>query len=287
MISPRPVLIGLCFAAAGMLLICDPAEGRNPYRKAFFDVYPAAEDTQLGDLPSNAGHCGACHFDFDGGGQRNPYGLEVEVALGSGLFASDQDAIASLAGNDADNDGFSNAVEITETALFSNTPTFPGLAAGNLSAALNVTLSEVEPYLTPSGSTDTTPPTIVLNSPNGSETLAGAATTTVAWTADDASGISHVDLYISEDGGSTWMPVAVDLEDTGSYQWFVPNRPGPTLMRAEAHDNAGNEAADDSEPMPAENVDLLHRGKRIVDLDVKNEPGKLLDLVVGQHVRAS
>ena len=31
--------------------------------------------------------------------------------------------------------------------------------------------------------------------------------------------------------------------------------------------------------MPAENVDLMHRGKRAVDLDVKNEPEKLLDLV--------
>src|SRR3954464_3448016 len=30
--------------------------------------------------------------------------------------------------------------------------------------------------------------------------------------------------------------------------------------------------------IPAEDLDLLHRGKRIVDLDVKTEPGKLLDL---------
>ncbi|OCB56225.1 carnitine dehydratase [Mycobacterium vulneris] len=36
--------------------------------------------------------------------------------------------------------------------------------------------------------------------------------------------------------------------------------------------------------MPAENVDLLHRGKRIVDLDVKSEPGKLLDLVAKADV---
>jgi alpha-methylacyl-CoA racemase len=28
--------------------------------------------------------------------------------------------------------------------------------------------------------------------------------------------------------------------------------------------------------IPAEDLDLLHRGKRIVDLDVKSEPGKLL-----------
>ncbi|MCV7283941.1 CoA transferase [Mycolicibacterium wolinskyi] len=36
--------------------------------------------------------------------------------------------------------------------------------------------------------------------------------------------------------------------------------------------------------MPPENVDLLHRGKRIVDLDVKAEPGKLLDLVAKADV---
>lgn len=36
--------------------------------------------------------------------------------------------------------------------------------------------------------------------------------------------------------------------------------------------------------MPAENVDLLHRGKRIVDLDVRAEPGKLLDLVAKADV---
>ncbi|WP_304113885.1 CaiB/BaiF CoA-transferase family protein [Mycolicibacterium bacteremicum] len=31
--------------------------------------------------------------------------------------------------------------------------------------------------------------------------------------------------------------------------------------------------------MPAENVDLLHRGKRVVDLDVKREPQVLLDII--------
>jgi alpha-methylacyl-CoA racemase len=36
--------------------------------------------------------------------------------------------------------------------------------------------------------------------------------------------------------------------------------------------------------MPAEDRDLLHRGKRIVDLDVKSEPGKLLDLVAKADV---
>jgi CoA-transferase family III len=36
--------------------------------------------------------------------------------------------------------------------------------------------------------------------------------------------------------------------------------------------------------MPAENVDLLHRGKRVVDLDVKNDPQTLLDLVAKADV---
>ncbi|MEZ0052135.1 alpha-methylacyl-CoA racemase [Mycobacterium sp. MAA66] len=36
--------------------------------------------------------------------------------------------------------------------------------------------------------------------------------------------------------------------------------------------------------MPAENVDLLHRGKRVVDLDVKSEPGRLLELAAKADV---
>ncbi|MBI3692967.1 MAG: CoA transferase [Mycolicibacterium aromaticivorans] len=36
--------------------------------------------------------------------------------------------------------------------------------------------------------------------------------------------------------------------------------------------------------MPAENVDLMHRGKRVVDLDVKNQPEALLDLAAKADV---
>lgn len=247
MFRQRPTAVPVFVAAIAMLLLSGSAEARNPYRKAFFDVYPAAEATQLGELPSNAGHCGACHFDFDGGGQRNPYGLEFEVALGSGLYAGEEEAIAAIAGGDADNDGFINEVEITETVLFTNTPTFPGLAAGNYASAVNVTLTDLEPYLTPSGSTDNTPPTVALTAPNGGESAPATGTFTVTWTADDASGIDHVNLAISDDGGSTWKTVAADLDDTGSLDWFVPNMPGATVMRVEAYDGAGNEAHDDSD----------------------------------------
>ena len=36
--------------------------------------------------------------------------------------------------------------------------------------------------------------------------------------------------------------------------------------------------------MPAENIDLMHRGKRVVDLDVKSEPGVLLELAAKADV---
>ena len=36
--------------------------------------------------------------------------------------------------------------------------------------------------------------------------------------------------------------------------------------------------------MPPENVDLMHRGKRVVDLDVKNQPEALLDLAAKADV---
>ncbi len=36
--------------------------------------------------------------------------------------------------------------------------------------------------------------------------------------------------------------------------------------------------------MPPENVDLMHRGKRVVDLDVKNQPHALLDLAAKADV---
>ena len=62
----------------------------------------------------------------------------TEVAMESGNYGSTQEAIASVAGSDSDNDGYSNLVEITDTANFGNTPTFPGLSAGNLGGVLNV-----------------------------------------------------------------------------------------------------------------------------------------------------
>ena len=115
-----------------LLILAGTSQARNPIRSAFFNVYPAADGTWIETLPSNSSHCGVCHFDFDGGGPRNPYGLAVEIAIDSGQYADDEEAILSLEGEDLDADGYNCLIEITDLLNFGNTPTFPGLSAANL-----------------------------------------------------------------------------------------------------------------------------------------------------------
>ena len=87
-----------------ILITVEQAQARNPYRKNFFDVYSSAESTRIGTLPSNDNHCGVCHYNFDGGGARNLYGLAVEATDRS------ESAILGLDGDDSDGDGFSNGI---------------------------------------------------------------------------------------------------------------------------------------------------------------------------------
>lgn len=234
-----PVSLGILLCAGG------PADARNPIKNTFFDFYPVAEGTQLEDLPSSASHCGVCHFDFDGGGQRNPYGLGIEVGLGGGL--SNQEAILAIAGNDSDNDGFDNETEITAVETFANTPTFPGLSETNYTGAINIPLDEITPYLTPSGGSDITPPVVTVTSPSGGEVMAAGSFFAIHYTATDESGVAYVNIDLSDDGGEEYKPVAIHLDPSGGYSWFVPNRPGTTnLIRVEAVDLAGNEGEGES-----------------------------------------
>lgn len=217
----------------------DQAAARNPYRRAFFDRYPAADGTALNDLPSNSSHCGVCHFDFDGGGTRNPYGLALEVRLSGGMNIDAAIADAELL--DSDSDGFSNVIEITDTVNWSNTPTFPGLKDNNVNDVLNVDLADLLGVLTPSGGSDTTAPEVTVLAPSGGEAWTPNTVQTVSWSASDASGISAVDILLSGDGGATWKQLAKGLPNNGGHAQFVPNLPSSqSLIRVVATDNAGN-----------------------------------------------
>ncbi|UCG51069.1 MAG: T9SS type A sorting domain-containing protein [Candidatus Latescibacterota bacterium] len=235
----RSRLLPVLFSILIALLITSDAYTRNPIRNAFFNVYPGAEGSRLDDLPSNAGHCGLCHYDFDGGGTRNWYGAAVEVARQSA--GTDEEAISVVALFDQDNDGYLSETEITDLVNFANTPTFPGLAAGDTNLVANVDLSDIRDYLTPSGSTDTTPPDVTVLTPAGGENWNALSTHSVTWTATDASGIAHVDIYHSDDNGMTFKQVGMNEPNDGSFDWFVPNRPGVSnIIRVVARDNPGN-----------------------------------------------
>ena len=222
------------------------AEARNPIRRTFFDNYTNAKGTHLDDLPSNAGHCGVCHFDFDGGGPRKAYGLGVEVGLGNGL--SNLDAILAIENVDSDGDGFLNIIEITDMINWSNTPTFPGLALSNYGNAVNVDTSEVSPYLKPAGATDSIPPVVTVNAPNGGESINANTYYAISYTATDAGGVVHVNIYLSDDSGASFRIAAKKGAPGTGFSWFVPNRPGTACrIRVEAVDGAGNAGYDDSD----------------------------------------
>jgi len=163
------------------------------------------------------------------------------------LIGDDEDAILSIENFDSDNDGYSNLVEITDLQNFTNTPTFSGLRADNLGQVSEVDPIDIEGHLTPGGATDTDPPTVLVTAPTGG-TLAGPTTlVTVSWIAEDPSGIAAIAVSATYDSGATWKGIARELPDTGTYEWFVPNRPGPTVIRVTARDAAGNEGSGDSD----------------------------------------
>ncbi len=218
---------------------------RNPFRRAFFDVYPQAENTALDNLPSNQGHCGLCHFDFDGSDQRNPYGLGMEIRMNAGMSAAE--AVLDMELEDSDNDGFSNLVEITDYDNFSNTPTFPGLKDSNVGNVVNVDLADLDGILTPSGGSDITGPTVTVITPTGGEALDPNTFYSVQYLCEDESGVASVEVFLVEDGGAHLRQLAKDWPGSGTEELFIPNLPGTGLvLRLVARDNAGNLGSGDS-----------------------------------------
>ena len=62
---------------------------------------------------------------------------------------------------------------------------------------------------------------VIVNAPNGGETIAGGSVTTVSW--DAAGDAESVSLYYSRDAGVQYELIAADLAPQGEYEWTVPN----------------------------------------------------------------
>ena len=223
---------------------------RPEFRQAFYDIYPDAVGTAIETVPSRSNHCGVCHWKFTGGGQRNPYGVLVGDSLDTHENTEQgwRDAIHSIRNDDPDGDGHSTLIEVTDTVTFTNTPTFPGLTPANVASVSRVDLTDIQDYLVPASGGDTTAPDVTVIIPDGGETITANASTTVQWIAGDTSGIAGINLYLSLDNGVSYKVVARGLPHTGSYTWFVPNRPSvQAIFRVEAIDNAFNTGQDESD----------------------------------------
>jgi hypothetical protein len=96
---------------------------------------------------------------------------------------------------------------------------------------------------------DLLPPTVTVTSPNGGESFAVGAGTTLAWSATDLAGVTGVDLLLSRAGaGGPFDTLATAQPNSGTYPWTVT---GPATagayFKVVAHDVGGNSASDASD----------------------------------------
>lgn len=248
---PCPIMCRIAGLTGLLLLLAcaQPAQARPGIRSAFFTMYPMAVDSKLDTVPSHAGHCGVCHYDFSGSGPKNPYGNAL-VASGFALNKEPgiSSAIAFAATNDWEGDGFISRIEITNTAAYANTPTFPGLQATNVNSVLNVSVSDIIGYITPTTGGDTTAPIVQVLTPNGGQTNIANRFTNVTWTATDASGIAAVNIFVSLDNGATYQQVVRDLGNSGTFAWVPADRPtAQARIKVVARDTYGNSGFDVSD----------------------------------------
>lgn len=202
--------------------------GKPGIRQGFFDAYPSAVGSVIETVPSNEHHCGVCHYSFDGGGERNPHGNEIQAAIKNFPNTAEglRDAAWSIRNNDPEADGYSTLEEVNDpSGLYSNNPTFPGLLVSNVNKTKNVSIAEIQDYLVPVMGGDTTPPNVTVYAPNGNETLTANSSTLIQWSATDAGGVAAIEIYLSDDGGLTYLPIALGLPATSSYTWIPANRP--------------------------------------------------------------
>jgi hypothetical protein len=114
-----------------------------------------------------------------------------------------------------------------------------------LASPVNATIADAQGLGRILDDDDHTPPAVTVQSPNGGETLVGGTTAPLTWLATDPSGVAHVDLALSRDGGATFTPIAAGEANDGVYPWIVTTPATvQALLRVTAVDGAGNTGSD-------------------------------------------
>jgi subtilisin family serine protease len=95
------------------------------------------------------------------------------------------------------------------------------------------------------------PPSVTVLSPNGGEKWAVGSRQTIRWTAEDDFDRPEdltINLYYSTDGGATWKPIELEVENTGEYEWVIPETPSNSCrVKVEAVDSGGLVGSDVSD----------------------------------------
>jgi hypothetical protein len=72
------------------------------------------------------------------------------------------------------------------------------------------------------------PATPIMTAPNGGQVFNVGCNTTITWTASTY--YSNINLYYSIDNGVTWVTIATNQSNSGSYTWAVPNAPSGNCL---------------------------------------------------------
>jgi pimeloyl-ACP methyl ester carboxylesterase len=91
--------------------------------------------------------------------------------------------------------------------------------AGNLAVSANNT------FRTGAGNSA---PSVVLGKPNGGENWPVGSLQTITWNAFDDVAVIAVSLFYTTDA-LNWNPIAINISNTGSFAWTVPNAPSSTV----------------------------------------------------------
>jgi hypothetical protein len=111
-----------------------------------------------------------------------------------------------------------------------------------------VTPGLVTPETATLGLRDVTPPVVTVVAPNGGETFDPDIPTEIRWTATDDTGISHVDVFVSYDGGASYLTAGAALVGTNGLTWYPPIRPTTSaLVKVTATDYFANPGHDTSD----------------------------------------
>jgi len=93
---------------------------------------------------------------------------------------------------------------------------------------------------------DTTPPSVKVLAPAGGESLTPGSTYRIKWQATDNVAVAKITIYLYQTSGLASV-IASNIQNTGYYDWTVPDNPGSYFIRIVAVDTSGNTGTADSQ----------------------------------------